>query len=121
MESSNELVAHLTSGAIVVYCLQFAKALGVVPWLTADSKSLNRIVSVVAALVIAVGITGHYDWNTGGDFHIPNGMGLVTGVYDWMKQIICQQMLYDGVIAKAMPTRIILEHALPSALPGGQP
>ena len=101
-ESANELTTHITTGAVVVYVLQWLKSSHWFPWLTIDTKKLNRIISAVAAAGIALGIHLTYDANT--------GTAVITGLtassvwltfYEWLKQYVTQQVIYDGVVQKA--------------------
>lgn len=112
MESGGELTAHITSGAVIVYAIEFLKSQPSFRWLTTDTKSLSRIVSAIAAAAMAIGITGTYDWQAGGTFHVPGGMVLLAGAYDWLKQFVLQQLIFDSVVNKQ---KIAMQ--LPSSLP----
>lgn len=68
METSAELTSHLTAGAAIVYGIQWLKDAGWFPWLTADTKTVNRLVSMALAAVAALGINWAYDASIeGGD------------------------------------------------------
>jgi hypothetical protein len=56
---------------------------------------------MLAAAVIAFGIEATGDIATGWTLHIPPLTVLAGGVWEWVKQIMLQQMLYDGVVQKA--------------------
>ena len=101
MEGSNEIMAHLTSGALIVYAIEWAKGWGWLRWINADSKTLNRALSAGAALVIAMGISVQGDAATGWTIHVPMASALLSGGYEWVKQFMVQQVVFDGVIAKA--------------------
>jgi hypothetical protein len=99
---NNELTAHLTTGAVIVYAIEWLKRWPVFRWLHADSTVLNRVVSACLAGVAAVGI----NWN----FDATAGTLVITGLtwhavaltgWEWLKQYVVQQVLYDGVIQKA--------------------
>lgn len=100
MENSNELIAHITSSAVIVYALEALKQWPAFRWLTADTKTLNRVISGVAAFAMAIGISGHWDPAHGGMIQIPALSVLLSGGYDWLKQMCLQQIVYDGVVAK---------------------
>ena len=53
-ENTGELTTHLTTGAVIVYAIEWAKRSHLIP-LNANTKTLNRAVSAVLALVAAVG------------------------------------------------------------------
>jgi len=102
MESSGEITTHLTSGAVVVYVLEWLKGAGWFPWLTASTKTLNRFLSALTAAGVALGIHLTYDAQT--------GTAVITGLtagtialtfWEWLKQFITQQMIYDGVVQKS--------------------
>ena len=101
METNGELSTHLTIGAVIVYALQWLKSAGWFPWLTADTKSISRLVSIGLALVAAIGINWSYD-PASGDLLI-HGLRwstvLLTG-WETLKQFCTQQMIYDGVVQK---------------------
>ena len=99
MESGNELTAHLTSSAVVVYGIEWLKSSGWCPWITADTRTVNRIMSGIAAAAMAFGISWTYDPAVGGDIHIPMLSILIGGGYDWLKQFVMQQVIWDGVLA----------------------
>lgn len=100
-ESPNELTAHLTTSAMVVYGLETMKSQGWFPWITCDSKTMNRVVSAVLAAAVAFGISATGDMNTGWTIHIPMASALLPAIWDWAKQYSLQQVIYDGVVQKA--------------------
>ena len=101
MESTGELSAHLTTGAVIVYGIEWLKKS---PWfsrITPETKVLNRIVSAVLAAIASVGISWQYD------AHL--GQLVITGLtwstvavsaWEFLKQFVMQQLVFDGVIAK---------------------
>ena len=102
MESGNELTAHMTTGAAIVYAIQWLKQAGWFTWINADTKTINRVVSAVLAAVAAVGI----NWTYQAD--VDNGTLILTGVswtailgaaWEWLKQFSLQQMIFDGVVS----------------------
>jgi hypothetical protein len=102
MENPGEITAHFTSAAAIVYGIEYLKQWGAFSWITTDSKKLNRIISAIVALVVSLGITFQYNKTTG-DLIIHNLTLTTLGVlWDWAKQYLAQQVIYDGVIAKDM-------------------
>ena len=100
-ESGSELTAHLTSGAAIVYGIQWLKTQGWCPWLDEHSTAANRIVSVGGAVIAVMGITFSYDPAVGGDIHIPMLSVLLTGAWEVVKQFTLQQLTYDAIVQKA--------------------
>jgi hypothetical protein len=102
METSGELTAHLTTGAVVVYVIEWLKASGWVPWIRADSTTLNRLVSAVTAAAVAFGINWTYTPDTG--TLVVQGLtlsSLALTFWEWLKQYVVQQLVYDGVVQKS--------------------
>ena len=104
-ETTGEVMTHLTTGAVIVYAIQWLKGQGWMPWVTADSTTVNRVVSGVAAAAIAFGIGGHWDPVHGGVFTIPPLTELINGAWEFAKQYTVQQVVYDGVVQKAGVTK----------------
>ena len=100
MESTNELTTHLISGGVIVYGIETLKSLPWCRWLTTDTKTLNRMISGLAAFIMAVGITWTTETGGGWAIHIPAGATLLAGLWEWVKQMTLQQMIYDGVVQK---------------------
>ena len=98
-ETGSELTAHLTTGAAIVYGIQWLKAQGWCPWLNEHTGAANRIVSLGAAIIAVMGITFSYDPNVGGDIHIPMLSVLLNGIWEVTKQFTTQQLIWDGVVA----------------------
>ena len=99
---SGELTAHLTTGAVVVYLIEWAKQTRLCPWLSATTPTLNRIVNLGAAGLIALGINWTYDPTMG--TLVVHGLtlsGLATAAWELLKQLAVQQVLYDTVVQKS--------------------
>lgn len=92
-----DITAHLTTGAVIVYVLEALKR-SRLPWLTSDSKSLNRFVSAVLALAAATGIAWTYDHATTEVVIRFTAQGLLTGIWEFAKQFVTQQLIYDTAI-----------------------
>lgn len=105
MEHGAELTAHITTGAAIVYAIQWTKQSGLIPWLTVDTKILNRVLSAVLAALAAAGITWTY---SGGEGTLIitglTGPALVAGFWEWFKQFTMQQLIFDGVVQKSGST-----------------
>lgn len=99
-ESVNDPMAHLTTGALVVYGLEWLKAAEWCPWVSVDRKWLNRVISAVAAAAIAFGISAQGDMSAGWVITIPPVTVLAAGGWEWLKQIAIQQLVFDGIVSK---------------------
>ena len=104
MDPTNEVMTHLTTGAVVVYAIQWLKHLSWFKWLSDDTGTVNRIVSAIAAAGIAFGISVTGDAATGWNVGIPPLVTLAASGYEFVKQFAVQQVLYDGVVQKAGKT-----------------
>ena len=101
MEDTGEIMTHLTTGAVVVYAIQGAKAIPWLRWIDVDTKKVNVAVSFLAASAIALGITIVGDGTTGWTLTIPPVAMLASGAWEAVKQFVLQQLLYDGAIQKS--------------------
>jgi hypothetical protein len=104
MESSGELTSHLTAGAAIVYGLQWLKDAGWCPWLTSDTKTINRVLSLVLAAMASAGINFMYDASLEGGTLVIHGLSFSTvahTLWEVFKQFTAQQMIYDGVVQKS--------------------
>jgi hypothetical protein len=64
METSPELTAHLTTGAVVVYLLEWAKRSKFMP-ISASTTAINRTLNILFAMAMAIGINWTYDPTAG--------------------------------------------------------
>ena len=98
MDPTNEVMTHLTTGAVVVYTIEWLKRWPAFRWLTADSGMVNRVVSAVAAAMIAFGISVTGDAASGWSIGIPPVATLAASGWEFVKQFMVQQVLYQGVV-----------------------
>ena len=101
MEDTNEIMTHLTSGAVVVYAIQWAKSLSWFKWIDVDTKRVNIAVSAIAAIAVSLGISVVGDSGVGWTLTIPPVAALGAGAWEAVKQFVLQQLLYDGAVQKS--------------------
>lgn len=101
MNEMTDFSTHVTTGALVVYAIEMLKSSGKCPWLTGDTKNINRFVSAVVAAMLAFGITATGDASTGWVVQIPSLPVLAHGVWHWAEQWTVQQGFYDLVAQKS--------------------
>ena len=101
MDPMNDVTAHLTTGAVVVYVLEWLKRAGWCRVISADTGALNRLLSGVAAALMAFGINATGDASVGWTIHVPSVAVLVAGLWEFSKQFVVQQLVYDGIVQKA--------------------
>jgi len=97
-----DITAHVTTGAVIVYLLEWLKRSGWCP-LTTETKHLNRLLSGLLAVVAALGIQWSYDPATGGVIHLPALAMLVTSGWEVIKQFTVQQLIWDGIVEPKRP------------------
>ena len=107
MEGTEEVMTHLTTGAVVVYGIQWLKQISWFKWLSDDTGMVNRVASAIAAAGIAFGISATGDASTGWVITIPSLTVLAGGGWEFVKQFMVQQVLYDGVAQKAGRARLV--------------
>ena len=101
MNETQEVMTHLTTGAVIVYLIEWLKAQGWCRWVTADTGTVNRAISAIGAAAVAFGISAQGDAQSGWTIHIPSLAVLLLGVWEWVKQFTLQQLLFDGVVQKS--------------------
>ena len=101
MDGMSDAMSHVTAGAAVVYALQWLKKAGWCSWVTEHTTGLNRVISALAAALIAFGISASGDASSGWTITIPPLQVLALGVWEWAKQFMSQQLIFDAVVQKA--------------------
>ena len=94
----DDALTHLTTGAMVVYFLEWLKRTRWISMISPETKALNRLISGVAAIVIALGIEWQYDPAVGGIVKLPALTIAVSSGWEAVKQFVSQQLLWDGVV-----------------------
>lgn len=89
----------VTVSAIGVALIEFVKRSKWFPWATMETAKLNRILSVLYAMIAAVGI--HIAWNHGavpGSYMIEvTGLtlaGVALGIWSVLKAFVLQELIY---------------------------
>ena len=99
-EAAGEIMTHLTTGGVIVYGIEALKKAGWCPFISADSKGINRFISGAMAAFVAFGISASGDASAGWVIQIPPLAVVGAGAWEWLKQVVLQQMIFDGVVAK---------------------
>lgn len=118
MESAPDITAHLTTGAVVVYLIEWAKRSKLIP-ISASTTSINRALNVLLAAAVALGINWSFD-ATAGTLVITGLTWPALGHAGWefLKQLVTQQILYDGVLApKLVKVPTVEASSLPTSGP----
>lgn len=109
MDVSNILATQFTSSAVVVYLMQKLKNAKWFPLVQDGRAILNRIVSIAAAFLTAVGISWSWTKDPATGLHtfaIANiGMwSMIYGVWHWLNQYALQETIYQATINKISVT-----------------
>ena len=119
----SDLLAHQAGLAVlIVGSLDYLKRANWFPWLSEHTETLNRLVSVAAAISAAAGlsvVSHHGNWQTGGDLTIvvPPLSTILTGLShaasQWALTEAGHKILGNHVIGKVLLDRVTeLETAL---------
>ena len=96
-----ELTAHLTTGAVIVYFIEWMKKAHWIRTFTPDTKTLNRVTSLILAGVASLGINWTYDPQVGQ--LVITGLtwsAVAMAAWEFVKQFVTQQLIFDGIVAK---------------------
>lgn len=93
------LGANFVVGIVVVYVLETVKRVRAIPWVTQETRKLNRALSLAMAAAAAVGV--HFNFDPDAGVLTIAGLQLssiVHGVWEWVKQASLQQFTYDVAV-----------------------
>ena len=99
MSGSEEMLSQLTSSAVVVYAIELVKKSAIFPWLTAETKTLNRWLAVIGSGIAAIGVHFAYDAKDGALVITGLTLGAVAhGLWHWAQQYALTQLAYDSAV-----------------------
>lgn len=96
---AHEIVSQVVISGLIGYSLEFLKKTRFFPWLTMETKRANRAVAWLIALCAAIGI--HFQFDATAGQLVITGLtltGITHGLWEYAKQLVLQQLIYDGVI-----------------------
>lgn len=99
--TSNLVLTQLTTSAVITYGLEKLKESKYFPWLTAETKNLNRLASIVLAGAGALGV--HAAWDPSNHTLMITGLywtSILHGAWDWIRSWVSQQLIYDMAVQK---------------------
>lgn len=97
-------MSSVASAGLLTYVIEWAKRSRLVPWLTADNKTLLRWVNALSAAAVAIGLNMVYNADARQlIIDIPTASAAASGLWAWGKQWAFQQMAYDGIVVKGEP------------------
>ena len=100
MDVSNVLATQFTSSAVVVYLMQKLKNASWFPLVQQGRATLNRIVSIVAAFAVAVGVSWSWSLDKASGTHtlVISGLSIYAvghGLWHWLNQYALQETIYQ--------------------------
>lgn len=105
MDISNVAMTQFTSSAVVVFLMQKLKSAKWFPLVEQGRATLNRVVSIVAAAAVSLGIEWSWtkDASTGTHTLIIMNIGIWTllhGGWHWLNQYALQETVYQATTNK---------------------
>lgn len=101
----DEILSQFTASAMTAYAIEWLKRSQYFPFITAETKTVNRVLSAIGAALTAFGIHTAIEGSSGAGWHvtiaIPSTVLLLHAVWDWAKAFVLNQAVFDGVIQKA--------------------
>lgn len=113
----NQLSAQVVVSAVVVYLLQLAKKSQLVPWMTAETGTINRVVAVLAALCSSLGI--HFSFNAAAGTLLIAGLSIanVGGfAWHWLTAFVSQQLIFQTAVQPKQLSASELATAITTAI-----
>jgi hypothetical protein len=100
---ATDTTAVLTASAVTVWLIQKLKEASWFKMLTPSSTTMNRLASVVAAILTATGI--HVAFNSG-TLTVTGltGMAILTAGIAWVKSFVMNELIYQGIVNR--PTNV---------------
>ena len=104
-------IAHqLAVSGILVWVIQLLKKSRWFTWIRCDTDTVNRVASLIGALVATVGLQFAYSGSlhTGGQITImyPNLAQMWEGVIHFIGQFVLNQALYHGIVKDSMASTV---------------
>jgi hypothetical protein len=113
----NQLSAQVVVSAVIVYVLQLAKKSPLVPWMTCETDTINRVVAVLAALCSSLGI--HFSFNAAAGTLVIAGLSLANiggFAWHWLTAFVSQQLIFQGTVRPKQLSTADLTKAISAAI-----
>lgn len=99
----NEAVlgTQISAAGIAVYLIQWLKNTNKIPWVSASTDKLNRVLSVILAALATVGVNVQFDQAAGS--LLITGLSLTTALtlgWKLVEQFVFQELIYRGAAKK---------------------
>ena len=94
-----QVLSQVVVAWLVTQVVQWLKRASGLPWITAKTDTLNKLVGVVLAFFASLGIMFTFDPEAG--TLIVSGLTvgtIVTGIWTWVQQVVLQQIIYRGAV-----------------------
>ena len=94
-----QVLSQVVMAWVVTQAIQRLKRWKDLPWMTARTDTVNRIVGIILAFFASLGIMFTFDPEAG--TLVVSGLTLSTvlaGVWTWVQQVVLQQIIYRGAV-----------------------
>ena len=101
-----QVLSQIVVAWVVTQAVQWAKRASGLPWISAKTDTLNKIVGIVLAFFSSLGIIFTFDPQAG--TLLVTGLTLttlLTGIWTWVQQVVLQQIIYRGAV-KETPVEV---------------
>lgn len=124
MDVSNVAMTQFTSSAVVVYLMQKVKSASWFPLVQEGRALVNRIVSIGAAFLVAVGVSWSWSLNPTNGTHTLTIVNLsiftvLHGAWHWLNQYALQETIYQAAVNKTSVTTDATGSIPARVAPGG--
>ena len=99
----NQLSAQVVISAVVVWLIQLAKKSQRIPWISAETSKLNRLIAVLTSCCSAVGI--HISFSAAAGTLVITGLtltGVLTFFWHWLTAFVSQQLIFQTAVQKQL-------------------
>ena len=94
-----QVISQVVAAWIVTQLVQMLKKWRDIPWMTARTDSINRVVGAVMAFFASVGIAFSFDAEAGTLLITGLTWGTVVTIFwTWVQQVVLQQIVYRGAV-----------------------
>jgi len=124
---SNVVLSTFTSSALVVWLMQLVKKSKWLNFVQEGKPALNRMVSVIAAMIANLGIS--YSWDAQTHALTIAGLslvGLLTAGWHWLNHFAMQEVMYQAAVNKptaptlAQQEKLVTQNAQTVAVEPGE-
>ena len=94
-----QVLSQVVVAWLVTQAVQWLKRASGLPWISAKTDTLNKIVGIVLAFFASLGIMFQFDPQAG--TLLVTGLTastILAGIWTWVQQVVLQQIIYHGAV-----------------------